>query len=116
MLIPLAHGQALNDPHEIRARLEHDIDSDRRAGPCDGEVTTVIDLSVDAPRLVREGKGDIRPFGFVKEALHYGDPALLQTILIYAPPTISRSRCTRPRMVSSPGTGDTTAYILAASR
>ena len=30
----------------------------------------VIDLSGDAPRLVREGHGDIRPFGFVKAALH----------------------------------------------
>jgi tRNA A37 threonylcarbamoyladenosine synthetase subunit TsaC/SUA5/YrdC len=40
------------------------------SGPCEGEVTTVVDLSGDAPRLVREGKGDIRPFGFVKEALH----------------------------------------------
>jgi tRNA A37 threonylcarbamoyladenosine synthetase subunit TsaC/SUA5/YrdC len=40
------------------------------AGACDGQLTTVIDLSADAPRLVREGAGDIRPFGFVKEALH----------------------------------------------
>jgi hypothetical protein len=29
-----------------------------------------VDLSGDAPRLVREGQGDIRPFGFVKAALH----------------------------------------------
>ena len=29
-----------------------------------------IDLSGEAPRLVREGQGDIRPFGFVKAALH----------------------------------------------
>ena len=40
------------------------------SGACNGEVTTVIDLSGEAPRLVREGSGDIRPFGFVKEALH----------------------------------------------
>jgi tRNA threonylcarbamoyl adenosine modification protein (Sua5/YciO/YrdC/YwlC family) len=69
-LILPAHGQALNDPYEIRQRLEHDIDLVIDAGPCNGEVTTVVDLSTDAPRLVREGKGDIRPFGFVKEALH----------------------------------------------
>ncbi|HLX24669.1 MAG TPA: L-threonylcarbamoyladenylate synthase [Usitatibacter sp.] len=69
-LILPAHGQALNDPYEIRQRLEHDIDLVIDAGPCNGEVTTVVDLSSDAPRLVREGKGDIRPFGFVKEALH----------------------------------------------
>jgi tRNA A37 threonylcarbamoyladenosine synthetase subunit TsaC/SUA5/YrdC len=40
------------------------------SGPCNGQVTTVIDLSADVPRLVREGKGDIRAFGFVKAALH----------------------------------------------
>ncbi len=69
-LILPAHGQALNDAYEIRQRLEHDVDLVIDSGPCEGEVTTVIDLSADAPRLVREGKGDIRPFGFVKEALH----------------------------------------------
>ncbi|HUL56162.1 MAG TPA: L-threonylcarbamoyladenylate synthase [Usitatibacter sp.] len=69
-LILPAHGQALNDPYEIRRRLEREVDLVIDSGPCNGEVTTVIDLSADAPRLVREGKGDIRPFGFVKEALH----------------------------------------------
>ena len=69
-LILPAHGQALNDPHDIRRSLEHVVDLVIDSGPCEGEVTTVIDLSGDAPRLVREGKGDIRPFGFVKEALH----------------------------------------------
>ncbi|HTS85362.1 MAG TPA: L-threonylcarbamoyladenylate synthase [Usitatibacter sp.] len=69
-LILPAHGQALNDPYEIRQRLEHQVDLVIDSGPCNGEVTTVIDLSADAPRLVREGQGDIRPFGFVKEALH----------------------------------------------
>jgi tRNA threonylcarbamoyl adenosine modification protein (Sua5/YciO/YrdC/YwlC family) len=69
-LILPAHGQALNDAYEIRQRLEHDIDLVIDSGPCEGEMTTVVDLSADAPRLVREGRGDIRPFGFVKEALH----------------------------------------------
>jgi tRNA threonylcarbamoyl adenosine modification protein (Sua5/YciO/YrdC/YwlC family) len=64
------HGVALNDAAEIRRNLEHQVDLVIDAGPCDGEVTTVIDLSGDAPHLVREGKGDIRPFGFVKAALH----------------------------------------------
>ena len=40
------------------------------AGACDGQVTTVIDLSGEAPRLLREGKGDIAPVRFVKAALH----------------------------------------------
>jgi tRNA threonylcarbamoyl adenosine modification protein (Sua5/YciO/YrdC/YwlC family) len=69
-LILPAHGVALNDPAEIRQHLEHELDLVIDSGPCDGQMTTVIDLSADAPRLVREGKGDIRPFGFGKEALH----------------------------------------------
>ena len=69
-LILPAHGVALNDAHEIRRHLEHELDLVIDSGPCNGEVTTVIDLSAEAPILLREGKGDIRPFGFVKEALH----------------------------------------------
>lgn len=69
-LILPAHGQPLNDPHDIRRLLEHKLDLVIDSGPCDGQPTTVVDLSGDAPRLVREGRGDIRPFGFVKEALH----------------------------------------------
>ena len=69
-LILPAHGVALNDAAEIRRHLEHQVDLVIDSGACDGQVTTVVDLSGDAPRLVREGKGDIRPFGFVKEALH----------------------------------------------
>jgi tRNA threonylcarbamoyl adenosine modification protein (Sua5/YciO/YrdC/YwlC family) len=64
------HGVALNDANEIRMHLEHQIDLVIDSGGCEGEVTTVVDLSGDAPRLVREGRGDIRPFGFVKAALH----------------------------------------------
>jgi tRNA threonylcarbamoyl adenosine modification protein (Sua5/YciO/YrdC/YwlC family) len=69
-LILPAHGVALNDAQEIRRNLEHQLDLVIDSGPCDGEMTTVIDLSGDAPRLIRAGKGDTRPFGFVKEALH----------------------------------------------
>jgi len=69
-LILPAHGQALNDAAEIRRHLEHAVDLVIDSGACHGAVTTVIDLSQDAPRLVREGQGDVRPFGFVKEALH----------------------------------------------
>jgi tRNA A37 threonylcarbamoyladenosine synthetase subunit TsaC/SUA5/YrdC len=69
-LILPAHGVALNDAAEIRQHLEHQVDLVIDSGPCNGTVTTVIDLSGEAPRLVREGGGDIRPFGFVKAALH----------------------------------------------
>jgi tRNA threonylcarbamoyl adenosine modification protein (Sua5/YciO/YrdC/YwlC family) len=64
------HGQALNDAGEIRRHLEHHVDAILDSGPCGLQVTTVIDLSGDAPVLLREGKGDVRPFGFVREALH----------------------------------------------
>jgi tRNA threonylcarbamoyl adenosine modification protein (Sua5/YciO/YrdC/YwlC family) len=64
------HGVALNDAEEIRQHLDHKLDAIIDAGPCGLEVTTVIDLSGDRPVLLREGKGDIRPFGFVKAALH----------------------------------------------
>ena len=69
-LILAAHGVALNDAAEIRRHLEHLVDLVIDSGPCNGEMTTVVDLSGEAPRLVREGRGDIRPFGFVKAALH----------------------------------------------
>ena len=68
-LILPAHGVALNDAAEIRRHLEHSVDLVIDSGPCNGQVTTVVDLSGEAPRLVREGGGDIRPFGFVKAAL-----------------------------------------------
>jgi tRNA threonylcarbamoyl adenosine modification protein (Sua5/YciO/YrdC/YwlC family) len=69
-LILPAHGQALNDAGQIRRHLEHVLALVIDSGPCNGEVTTVIDLSGEAPKLVREGKGEIRPFGFIKAALH----------------------------------------------
>jgi tRNA threonylcarbamoyl adenosine modification protein (Sua5/YciO/YrdC/YwlC family) len=69
-LILPAHGQPLNDAPGIRKHLEHVLDLVIDSGPCEGALTTVVDLSGDAPRLVREGRGDVRPFGFVKEALH----------------------------------------------
>lgn len=69
-LILPEHGQPLNDAEEIRRHLEHHVDLVIDSGPCEGEVTTIVDLSGEAPRLLRAGRGDIRPFGFVKEALH----------------------------------------------
>lgn len=53
----------LNDAEEIRERLEHHVDLVIDAGPCGIDMTTVIDLTSDAPGLVREGKGSLAPFG-----------------------------------------------------
>ena len=55
--------EPLNQAWEIRERLEHQVDLVIDAGACSMEMTTVIDLTSDAPKLVRQGKGDIAPFG-----------------------------------------------------
>ncbi len=49
----------LTDAREIRARLEHDIDAVLDGGHCGVEPTTVIDLAVAPPAIVRRGKGDL---------------------------------------------------------
>jgi tRNA threonylcarbamoyl adenosine modification protein (Sua5/YciO/YrdC/YwlC family) len=52
----------LNDPAEIRRRLEHLVDVVIDGGPCGLTPTTVVDLTEDIPRIVRVGKGDPLPF------------------------------------------------------
>jgi len=69
LLLP-DQDEPLTQGWEIKEELDHVVDAVVDSGDCGTEPTTVVDLSGDAPRLVREGKGDIRPFGFVKEALH----------------------------------------------
>ncbi len=54
----------LNDAHEMRQRLEHQVDLILDAGSCGNEMTTVIDLAHAVPVLVRQGKGEIASFGF----------------------------------------------------
>ena len=53
----------LTDPEEMRARLEHRVELVMDGGPCGTEPTTVVDLTGEAPRLLRVGKGDPTPFG-----------------------------------------------------
>ena len=53
----------LNDAEEIRERLEHQVELVLDAGSCGIDMTTVIDLTTDVPALVRQGKGDLEPFG-----------------------------------------------------
>lgn len=53
----------LNDAEEIRERLEHQVELVMDAGSCGIDMTTVIDLTTDVPALVRQGKGDLEPFG-----------------------------------------------------
>ncbi|HSY08943.1 MAG TPA: L-threonylcarbamoyladenylate synthase [Steroidobacteraceae bacterium] len=49
----------LTDGLEIRARLEHEIDAVLDGGNCGVEPTTVIDLAVSPPVVVRSGKGPV---------------------------------------------------------
>lgn len=47
----------MNDPHDIRERLENHIELVIDAGPCDAEPTSVIDLADGIPKILRHGKG-----------------------------------------------------------
>jgi tRNA threonylcarbamoyl adenosine modification protein (Sua5/YciO/YrdC/YwlC family) len=49
----------LTDGQEIRARLEHEIDAVLDGGNCGVEPTTVVDLAVSPPVVVRVGKGAV---------------------------------------------------------
>jgi tRNA threonylcarbamoyl adenosine modification protein (Sua5/YciO/YrdC/YwlC family) len=51
----------LTSGSEIQARLEHDIDAILDGGDCGIEPTTVVDLSVTPPVVVRTGRGDLGP-------------------------------------------------------
>ena len=53
--LPLTAGR------EIEARLGREIDAVLDGGDCGIEPTTVVDLSVTPPLIVRKGKGDLGP-------------------------------------------------------
>ncbi|MBA2658658.1 MAG: threonylcarbamoyl-AMP synthase [Nitrosospira sp.] len=55
----------LNDAGEIRDRLEHHVELVLDGGACGLEMSTVIDLTGDTPKLTRLGKGSLAPFGIV---------------------------------------------------
>ncbi len=52
----------LHDPEDIEERLRHDVDLIINGGPGQREPTTVLDLTEEAPRLIRQGLGDASPF------------------------------------------------------
>ncbi len=57
--------QPLNDPYEVRQRLEKLVDLIIDGAFGDLEPTTVVDLSEDVPRVVREGRGDVARLGAI---------------------------------------------------
>lgn len=65
-LIMPGDDMALNDPEEIRDRLEHQVDLILNAGSCEMDSTTVIDLTGDEPVLLRRGRGDVSSFGLAE--------------------------------------------------
>jgi tRNA threonylcarbamoyl adenosine modification protein (Sua5/YciO/YrdC/YwlC family) len=62
-LIPPGESEPLNDPQEIRARFEKQLQAIVDAGACKRQPTTVIDLSGPEPALVRVGQGDPAALG-----------------------------------------------------
>jgi tRNA threonylcarbamoyl adenosine modification protein (Sua5/YciO/YrdC/YwlC family) len=57
-LIPPGESEPMNDPAEIRSRFEKSVQAIVDAGACPMQPTTVIDLTGDAPVVVRVGRGD----------------------------------------------------------
>jgi len=62
--------QALNDAADIEARLAGLIDAIVDAGPCPASPTTVIDLAVSPPVIVRRGLGDPAHLGLAADDAH----------------------------------------------
>jgi len=58
LLLP-GDAMPLTDGEEIRARLEHQLDAILDGGHCGVEPTTVVDLAVSPPVLVRQGRGKL---------------------------------------------------------
>jgi tRNA threonylcarbamoyl adenosine modification protein (Sua5/YciO/YrdC/YwlC family) len=63
-LIAPGESEPLNDPEAIRERLQKQVQAVVDAGACPRQPTTVVDLTdADAPRLVRQGRGDPQLLG-----------------------------------------------------
>ena len=62
-LIAPGETDPLNDPEEIRERFQKLLAAVVDAGACPMAPTTVIDLTDDQPRLVRQGRGDLSRLG-----------------------------------------------------
>ena len=67
-LIPAGETEPLNDPQQIRRRFQKLIQAVVDAGACPMQPTTVVDLTGDAPVLVRVGRGDPAKLGLALPA------------------------------------------------
>ncbi len=62
-LIPAGGSEPMNEPQEIRAHFQKQLQAVVDAGACPMEPTTVIDLTGDEPVLVRQGRGALDRLG-----------------------------------------------------
>jgi len=62
-LIAAGETDPMNDAREIRDRFEHQLAGVVDAGACPLQPTTVVDLSGDAPEVLRPGRGDVALLG-----------------------------------------------------
>lgn len=58
-LILPGDDQPLTDPYEMRELLDHQVDLVIDGGYCGLEATSVVDMTGEAPEVVRAGKGDV---------------------------------------------------------
>lgn len=58
LILPNDH-EPLTDPYDIRQLLEHQVELVIDGGFCGVAATTVVDLTGDAPVILREGCGDL---------------------------------------------------------
>jgi tRNA threonylcarbamoyl adenosine modification protein (Sua5/YciO/YrdC/YwlC family) len=64
MTLSLANDDvAFTEAWEVRDRLEQQVDLVIDAGTCVAGATTVINLTGESPELIREGLGELAPFG-----------------------------------------------------
>ena len=61
LILPDEPGNPLTSGGDIQARLEHELDAVLDGGDCGIVPTTVLDLSVHPPLVVRVGKGSLDP-------------------------------------------------------
>lgn len=61
-LIPVGEELPMTDAEEIRERFGAHLDLVIDGGPCHLDPTSVIDLRELPPKILREGRGDVRPF------------------------------------------------------
>jgi tRNA threonylcarbamoyl adenosine modification protein (Sua5/YciO/YrdC/YwlC family) len=62
-LIAAGESDPMNDAAEIRNRFEHQLAAVLVAGACPLEPTTVVDLTGEAPEIIRQGRGDVARLG-----------------------------------------------------